>query len=290
MDCISVRGAREHNLQEHRPRRSPATSWWSSPASRARASRRWPSTPSTPRGSGATSSRSRPTPGSSSQQMEKPDVDSIEGLSPAITIEQKTAAKNPRSTVGTVTEIYDYLRLLYRPRRRRRTARAAAGRSARRRSQQIVDRILRACPRGRASSSTPPSCAARRASTRSSFEQMARKAGFVRARVDGKAVELADEPPDARQAEQALDRDRHRPPRGQAGGIGSASPTRSRRRSRWAGGLVVFAAEGAAEETPARQNYACTECGTSFDRAHARASSPSTAPTARARPATASAR
>ena len=47
------------------------------------------------------------------EQMEKPDVDSIEGLSPAISIEQKTTSKNPRSTVGTVTEIYDYLRLLY---------------------------------------------------------------------------------------------------------------------------------------------------------------------------------
>jgi excinuclease ABC subunit A len=64
-------------------------------------------------GSGATSSRCRRTPGSSSSRWRKPDVDLIDGLSPAISIEQKTTASNPRSTVGTVTEIYDYLRLLF---------------------------------------------------------------------------------------------------------------------------------------------------------------------------------
>ncbi|MEI2699077.1 MAG: hypothetical protein V9E94_12310 [Microthrixaceae bacterium] len=58
-------------------------------------------------------------------QMDKPDVDVIEGLSPAISIDQKSASRNPRSTVGTVTEVYDYLRLLYRPRRR--TARPRDG-------------------------------------------------------------------------------------------------------------------------------------------------------------------
>ena len=63
-------------------------------------------------------------------QMEKPDMDYIDGLSPAISIDQKTTSRNPRSTVGTVTEIYDYLRLLWA----RRTVRSAAGRSANRRS------------------------------------------------------------------------------------------------------------------------------------------------------------
>ena len=62
-------------------------------------------------------------------QMEKPDVDSIEGLSPAISIDQKTTSRNPRSTVGTVTEIYDYLRLLWARDRPSRTATTAAARS-----------------------------------------------------------------------------------------------------------------------------------------------------------------
>ncbi len=68
---------------------------------------------STPKASAAMSNRCRPTRGSSCRLMEKPDVDHIEGLSPAISIEQKSTSHNPRSTVGTITEIYDYLRLLY---------------------------------------------------------------------------------------------------------------------------------------------------------------------------------
>jgi len=59
------------------------------------------------------SNRFRPTPGSFIGQMDKPEVESIEGLSPAIAIEQRAASQNPRSTVGTVTEVYDYLRLLF---------------------------------------------------------------------------------------------------------------------------------------------------------------------------------
>ncbi len=70
------------------------------------------------------------------EQMEKPDVDSIEGLSPAISIEQKTTSRNPRSTVGTVTEIYDYLRLLFASVGRPHCHRSAAGRSHRRRSSR----------------------------------------------------------------------------------------------------------------------------------------------------------
>ena len=58
-------------------------------------------------------SRCRPTPGNFLGQMDKPDVDFIDGLSPAISIDQKSASRNPRSTVGTITEVYDYLRLLF---------------------------------------------------------------------------------------------------------------------------------------------------------------------------------
>jgi excinuclease ABC subunit A len=123
--------------------------------------------------------------------MEKPDVDSIEGLSPAISIEQKTAGHNPRSTVGTVTEIYDYLRLLY--------ARAGTphcpqcGRPVERQSAgQIADAVL-SWPEGTRLEILAPLVRGRKGEFRELFEN-ARKQGFVRAVVDGKLVELADPP------------------------------------------------------------------------------------------------
>jgi excinuclease ABC subunit A len=123
--------------------------------------------------------------------MEKPDVDSIEGLSPAISIEQKTAGHNPRSTVGTVTEVYDYLRLLW--------ARAGTphcpncGRPVQRQSPvQIAESIL-AWPDGTRIEVLAPLVQGRKGEFRELFEQV-RKQGFVRAVVDGQVVELADPP------------------------------------------------------------------------------------------------
>ncbi len=123
--------------------------------------------------------------------MEKPDVDVIEGLSPAISIEQKTAGANPRSTVGTVTEIYDYLRLLY--------ARAGTphcpqcGRGvARQTPSQIADVVL-GWPEGTRIEVLAPLVRGRKGEFRDLFED-ARKQGFVRAVVDGAVVELADPP------------------------------------------------------------------------------------------------
>ena len=123
--------------------------------------------------------------------MEKPDVDSIEGLSPAISIEQKTAGHNPRSTVGTVTEIYDYLRLLY--------ARAgtphcpSCGRPVQRQSAgQITDAVL-AWPTGTRIEILAPLVRGRKGEFRELFES-ARKQGFVRAIVDGEIIELASPP------------------------------------------------------------------------------------------------
>ncbi|HLA14132.1 MAG TPA: excinuclease ABC subunit UvrA [Gemmatimonadaceae bacterium] len=123
--------------------------------------------------------------------MEKPDVDSIEGLSPAISIEQKTAGHNPRSTVGTVTEIYDYLRLLY--------ARAGTphcpncGRPVERQSAgQIADSIL-AWDEGTRIEILAPLVRGRKGEFRELFEA-ARKQGFVRAIVDGELIEVADPP------------------------------------------------------------------------------------------------
>src|SRR6476660_596882 len=123
--------------------------------------------------------------------MEKPDVDSIEGLSPAISIEQKTAGHNPRSTVGTVTEIYDYLRLLY--------ARAGTphcpncGRPVERQSAgQIADSILQ-WPEGTKIEILAPLVRGRKGEFRELFDA-ARKQGFVRAIVDGDLVEVANPP------------------------------------------------------------------------------------------------
>ena len=123
--------------------------------------------------------------------MEKPDVDSIEGLSPAISIEQKNAGHNPRSTVGTVTEIYDYLRLLYAragtphcPNCVRPVERQSAG--------QIADVVL-GWPDGTRIEVLAPLVRGRKGEFKELFEN-ARKQGFVRAFVDGELVELADPP------------------------------------------------------------------------------------------------
>ncbi|MFQ5667586.1 MAG: excinuclease ABC subunit UvrA [Candidatus Binatia bacterium] len=121
------------------------------------------------------------------EQMEKPDVDSIEGLSPAISIEQKTTSKNPRSTVGTVTEIYDYLRLLF--------ARVGkpycyqCGRAITPQTvQQVVDRLM-ALPAGSRLHVLSPIVRGRKGEHRHELLDL-RKAGFVRVRIDGTLYDL----------------------------------------------------------------------------------------------------
>ena len=123
-------------------------------------------------------------------QMEKPDVDSIEGLSPAISIDQKTTSKNPRSTVGTVTEIYDYLRLLY--------ARIGiphcpvCGRVISQQSiDQMVDSIM-ALPEGTRLQLLAPIVRGRKGQYAKELES-AKKSGFVRVRIDGSMYELTEE-------------------------------------------------------------------------------------------------
>jgi excinuclease ABC subunit A len=122
-------------------------------------------------------------------QMEKPDVDHIDGLSPAISIDQKGTSKNPRSTVGTVTEIYDYLRLLY--------ARVGhphcpnCGREISKQSiEQITDQVLE-LPEGTRLMVTAPMVQARKGEHREVFAE-AKKSGFVRARVDGDLRDLSE--------------------------------------------------------------------------------------------------
>ena len=123
-------------------------------------------------------------------QMEKPDVDSIEGLSPAISIDQKTTSKNPRSTVGTVTEIYDYLRLLY--------ARIGiphcpvCGRVIEQQTvDQMVDQIM-ALPEGSRIQILAPVVRGRKGEHKKEFEN-AKRSGFVRVRADGILYDLSEE-------------------------------------------------------------------------------------------------
>ncbi len=124
------------------------------------------------------------------EQMDKPDVDLIEGLSPAISIEQKTTSKNPRSTVATVTEIYDYLRLLFarigRPHCYR-CGRLIAPQTV----QQIVDQVL-ALPEGTKVQILAPVVRGRKGEYRHIFLEMKRQ-GFVRVRVDGRIRDLDEE-------------------------------------------------------------------------------------------------
>jgi excinuclease ABC subunit A len=124
-------------------------------------------------------------------QMDKPDVDFIEGLSPAVSIDQKSTSRNPRSTVGTITEVYDYLRLLW----------ARAGRPhcpicaepvTRQTSQQIVDRLLE-LPEGTRFQVLAPVIRGRKGEYADLFRELQSK-GFSRARVDGVVVSLAEPP------------------------------------------------------------------------------------------------
>ncbi|WP_044747601.1 excinuclease ABC subunit UvrA [Bacillus alveayuensis] len=123
-------------------------------------------------------------------QMDKPDVDAIEGLSPAISIDQKTTSRNPRSTVGTVTEIYDYLRLLY----------ARVGRPVcpthgieitSQTIEQMVDRILEYPERTKLQILSPV-VSGRKGTHVKTFEDI-KKQGYVRVRVDGEMMELSDD-------------------------------------------------------------------------------------------------
>jgi len=135
-------------------------------------------------------------------QMDKPDVDFIEGLSPAVSIDQKSTNRNPRSTVGTITEVYDYLRLLF----------ARAGRPhcpvcgepiTRQSPQQIVDRLLELPERTRFQVLAPV-VRARKGEYVDLFAELQSK-GFARARVDGEVVALTDPPKLEKQVKHTID-------------------------------------------------------------------------------------
>ncbi|MEM6454688.1 MAG: excinuclease ABC subunit UvrA [Acidobacteriota bacterium] len=190
------------------------------------------------------------------QQMEKPDVDAIDGLSPAISIEQKSVSNNPRSTVGTVTEIYDYLRLLY----------AAIGvpycpdcgkRIEPQSIQQMVDRIL-TLPAKTKLVLYAPFIRGKKGAYKKQLEQMVRD-GFIRARIDGQVVDLSEGVPELdKKRKHTIDVviDRLVIKDGLEQRLSASLETALK----VGDGLVILAPQGAEEETLS-QHYACAECG-----------------------------
>nr|MCR4935927.1 excinuclease ABC subunit UvrA [Oscillospiraceae bacterium] len=195
-------------------------------------------------------------------QMDKPDVDSIDGLSPAISIDQKTTSRNPRSTVGTVTEIYDYLRLLW--------ARVGVphcpncGKEIRQQTvDQIVDQVL-ALPAGAKLQILAPVVRGKKGEHQKILED-ARKAGYVRARVDGTVYELSEdislEKRKKHSIEVIVDRLVVKPDLNRR--LTDAVETAAK----LGGGLVnVIVRDGEGErELRFSQNYACDDCGISIE-------------------------
>ena len=193
-------------------------------------------------------------------QMEKPDVDYIDGLSPAISIDQKTTSKNPRSTVGTVTEIYDYLRLLW--------ARCGTphcpvcGKEIRQQTiDQIIDQILE-LDEGSRIQILAPVVRARKGEYAKVFED-ARKSGYVRVRVDGSLYELTEEikldKNKKHNIEIVVDRLVVRPD------IRQRLTDSVETASNLAGGIVVANVLQEERDLLFSQNYACEDCGVSIE-------------------------
>ncbi len=192
-------------------------------------------------------------------QMDKPDVDSIDGLSPAISIDQKTTSKNPRSTVGTVTEIYDYLRLLW--------ARAGiphcpkCGKEIRRQTiGQIVDRI-EAMGEGTKFIVLSPIVRGKKGEHVKVFED-ARKSGFARVRIDGIMYDLSEQITCEKNKKHTIELvvDRLVIREGQRRRLADSVETACHH----SGGLVTIQLPETGEEISFSQNYACEDCGISL--------------------------
>ena len=193
-------------------------------------------------------------------QMEKPDVDSIDGLSPAISIDQKTTSKNPRSTVGTVTEIYDYLRLLW--------ARVGTphcpncGKEIQQQTvDQIIDQVMR-LPEATRIQVMAPVIRGKKGEHARIFED-ARKSGYVRARVDGNLYDLSEEitlnKNQKHNIEIVVDRLVIRED------IQQRLTDSVEVASNLAGGLIVINIVGEDRDISFSQNYACEDCGISIE-------------------------
>lgn len=192
-------------------------------------------------------------------QMEKPDVDYIDGLSPAISIDQKTTSKNPRSTVGTVTEIYDYLRLLYA-----RIGVPHCPQCGKEITQQTVDEIVDKVMElgdGTKFQVLAPVVRSRKGEYQKVFED-AKKSGFVRVRVDGNMYELSDKIPMEKNKKHNIEivvdrlvvRD----------GVKTRLTDSVETALKMAGDLVIIDVIGG-EEFLFSQNYACQDCGISLE-------------------------
>ena len=193
-------------------------------------------------------------------QMDKPDVDYIDGLSPAISIDQKTTSKNPRSTVGTVTEIYDYLRLLW--------ARVGTphcpkcGKEIRQQTiDQIIDQIM-ALPEGTRIQVLAPVVRGRKGEHAKVFED-ARRSGYVRVRADGNLYDLSEDIPldknKKHSIEIVVDRLIVRPDGAQR--LTDSVETASH----LSGGIVVVNLVREGQDLTFSQNYACDDCGISIE-------------------------
>ena len=193
-------------------------------------------------------------------QMDKPDVDYIEGLSPAISIDQKTTSKNPRSTVGTVTEIYDYLRLLW--------ARAGTphcpqcGKEIQQQTiDQIIDQVL-ALPDGTRIQVMAPVIRGKKGEHAKVFED-AKRSGYVRVRVDGSLYELDEEIQLEKNKKHSIeiivDRLIIRPD------IQQRLTDSVETASALSGGLVIVNLLREGEDLMFSQNYACEDCGISIE-------------------------
>ena len=193
-------------------------------------------------------------------QMEKPDVDYIEGLSPAISIDQKTTSKNPRSTVGTVTEIYDYLRLLW--------ARVGTphcpicGKEIQQQTiDQIIDQVM-ALPEATRIQVLAPVIRGKKGEHAKIFED-ARKSGYVRCRVDGSQYELTEEikldKNKKHSIEIVVDRLVIRED------INRRLTDSVETASNLSGGIVIINIVGEDRDILFSQNYACEDCGVSIE-------------------------
>ncbi len=192
-------------------------------------------------------------------QMDKPDVDAIDGLSPAISIDQKTTSKNPRSTVGTVTEIYDYLRLLW--------ARTGVphcphcGKEIRRQTiDQIVDKVLQ-LPEGTKFQVLSPVVRGKKGEHQKVFTD-ARRSGFARVRVDGNLYDLTEEitldKNKKHDVELIVDRLVLR------GDVTRRLTDSIETATSHGGGLALIQRMDTQEELPFSLNYACEDCGISM--------------------------
>ena len=199
-------------------------------------------------------------------QMEKPDVDYIDGLSPAISIDQKTTSRNPRSTVGTVTEIYDYLRLLWA-----RIGTPHCPKCGREIRQQTIDQIIdqvTALPEGTKLQILAPVIRGKKGEHAKVFEDE-RRSGYVRVRVDGNLYDLSE----------TIDLDKNKKHRIEIVVDRLVMKPEIRRRltdsietaSSLTGGLVTVDLPAEGRELTFSQNYSCEDCGVSIEELSPRA-------------------